>query len=131
MPEPTSSTMLAGAAALAPPALAVPILTILGIPLGLRADVLMAGFCGAIAAISLLNTVPSTGDTWRELLRTSVKRVGVSVGSAVLAGYVAPILALVNGIPDPMILGMAFIAGAGAPQILPWLIQRFSKGGGQ
>ena len=124
MPEPTSSA----AATLAAQAAAVPVLAIAGISLGLRADVLLAGFCGAVAAMTLLGTVPGAGDTWRELLRTSLRRVGVSIGSAVTAGYIAPLLALINGVPEVLILSVAFIAGAGAQQMLPWLIERLGKG---
>ena len=127
MPEPTTS---AAAATLATSAVVVPVLSMLGVSLGLRADVLLAGFCGAVAAIALLNTVPAEGDTWRELLRTSLKRVGVALGSAVTAGYTAPLLALINGVPDALILSVSFISGAGAPHLLPWLITRVGRGGG-
>jgi NaMN:DMB phosphoribosyltransferase len=123
MPEPTSLATLAGSA------IAVPMLTIAGVSLGLRADVLLAGFSGAVAAMTLLNSVPSTGDTTRELLRTTAKRVGVATGSAVTAGYTAPLVSLINGIPEALILGVAFVVGAGAMQLLPWLIERFGKGG--
>lgn len=129
MPEPTLPTA-AAAATLASASLAVPALTVLGASLGLRADVLLAGFCGAVAAMTLLNSVPSSGDTWRELLRTSLKRMGVAVGSAVTAGYIAPLLALINGVPPVLMLSVAFVAGAGAMQILPWVIERFGKGQG-
>ncbi len=123
MPEPNSTavTMVAGA-------LIVPTLSVAGVRLGLRADVLLAGCCGAVAAIALLNSVPATGDTWRELLRTSAKRMGVTVGSSVCAGYIAPLLTFITGVPDVLILSVAFVAGAGAPQLLPWLIERL-KGG--
>lgn len=124
MPEPitpAAATLLAAGAA-------VPVLTVFGVTLGLRADVLLAGFSGAVAAMTLLNTVPSTGDTARELLRTSFKRIGVAIGSAVTAGYTAPLVSLINGVPLPMILSVAFVVGAGAMQLLPWLIERFGKG---
>lgn len=131
MPEPTSTA--AGAATIVAQAAALPVLTAFGVSLGLRADVLLAGFGGAVAAIALLNTVPGTGDTWRELVRTSFRRLGVAIGSAVVSGYIAPLLALINGVPDLLLLPVAFVAGAGAPQMLPWLIQRFqvNKGGQQ
>ena len=64
----------------------------------------------ALAAITLLNTVPGTGDTWRELLRTSARRVGVAIGSATAAGYIAPLLSLINNMPDPLVLSVAFVA---------------------
>ncbi len=64
MAEPTSTaaaTLLAATASL-------PIITAFGIPLGLRADLLVAGFAGALVAIILLNTVPATDDTLREMV---------------------------------------------------------------
>ena len=128
MTDPTSTT--AAGLTLAGQAVAVPVLTLFGMKLGLRLDILLAGFGGAVAAMALLNTVPSTGDTWRELMRTSTKRVGVAVGSAVTAGYTAPLLGLINGVPEALLLSVAFVAGAGAMQILPWLIERFGKGRG-
>lgn len=127
MPEPTSTataTLAVSAAAmpvLNAASVLAPVLTIAGISLGLRADVLLAGFCGAIAAITLLNSVPTSGDTWRELLRTSLRRVGSAVGSAVVAGYVAPLLSLISGVPDGLVLSVAFVAGAFAPRLLPWM----------
>lgn len=123
MPEPTSTAI----GTLTAQALAVPVLTVAGVGLGLRPDVLLAGFSGAVAAMTLLNTVPATGDTLRELVRTTVKRVGVAVGSAVTAGYTAPLVALVNGVPEALILGVAFVVGAGAMQLLPLLIDRLGK----
>lgn len=118
MPEPattaTATLVVTGAA--------VPVLTILGISLGLRVDVLLGGLLGAIAALAFLNTVPSSGDTWRELVRTSVKRVFVALASAGAAGYLAPLLSMINGVPEPLILSVAFVAGAGAPQLVPWVV---------
>lgn len=123
MPEPTSIATLAGSA------VAVPVLTIAGVSLGLRADVLLAGFAGAVAAMTLLNTVPASGDTTRELMRTTLKRVGVAVGSAVTAGYTAPLMAMLNGVPEALVLGVSFVVGAGAMRLLPWLIERFGSKG--
>jgi NaMN:DMB phosphoribosyltransferase len=127
MPEPTST---ATATLVVTGLGAVPILTVAGVSLGLRSDVLLAGFCGAIAAMTLLGSVPGTGDTWRELLKTTLRRVGVAIGSAVFAGYSAPLLSLVNGVPEALLLSVSFLAGAGAMQMLPWLIERFGKGQG-
>jgi hypothetical protein len=126
MPEPTSSA----AVTLVASALAVPALSIAGVSLGLRPDVLLAGCCGAVAAIGLLNSVPTTGDTWRELLRTSFRRVGVTIGSAVTAGYIAPLLTVFNGVPDYLVLSVAFVCGAFAPKLLPWLFERLKAGRG-
>jgi NaMN:DMB phosphoribosyltransferase len=123
MPEPTTVAI----GTLTGQALAVPVLTVAGIGLGLRPDVLLAGFSGAVAAMTLLNTVPASGDTLRELVRTTFKRVGVAVGSSLVAGYTAPLVALINGLPAAMMLGVSFIIGAGAMQLLPWLIERVGK----
>lgn len=124
MPEPTAPA----AATLAAQAMAMPALTVAGMSLGIRADVLLAGWCGAVAAMSLLNTVPAAGDTWRDLVRTSLRRVGVSLGSAVTAGYTAPLLTLINGVPDVLMLNVSFVAGAGATPLLSALIARFGRG---
>jgi len=97
MPEPTTTT--ASVVTLTTMAAATPVLHVAGVSLGLRPDVLLAGFAGAVAAMALLNSVRGTGDTWRELLRTSARRVGVAVGSSITAGYMAPLLGLIDGIP--------------------------------
>lgn len=122
-----SEPVFTSAATLAATSVAIPVLTVAGVTLGLRPDMLLAGFAGSVAAMALLNTVPSTGDTLRELIRTTFKRMGVAVGSSVTAAYLAPLVALINNVPDALILSIAFIAGAGAMQILPWLIERFGK----
>lgn len=127
MPEPTSS--VAGTVTLAVHAATVPVLTVAGVSLGLRADELLAGFAGSVAAMALLNTVPSSGDTLRELWNTSMRRISVAVGSAVFSGYATPLLALVNGIPDALLLSVAFIAGAGAQKLLSGLIANAKTGG--
>ena len=72
MPEPTSTT--ATAVTMEAGAVSIPVLTILGVPLGLRADLLIAGFAGGLVAIGLLNSVPGTSDTWREMLRLGLRR---------------------------------------------------------
>jgi hypothetical protein len=126
MPEPTSTAT----ATLVITGAALPVLTIAGVSLGLRSDVLLAGFCGAVAAMTLLGSAPGSGDTWRELLKTTLRRVGIAIGSAVTAGYTAPLLLLLNGVPETLLLSVSFLAGAGAMQMLPWLIERFGKGQG-
>ncbi|MES2972378.1 MAG: hypothetical protein V4757_02160 [Pseudomonadota bacterium] len=128
MPEPIS----AGAATLVVAGAAVPVLTIWGVSLGLRADVLLAGFMGAVAAIALLNTVPSTGDTWVELLRTTARRIGVALAGSVTAGYLAPAF-MPESISVPSLLGCAFVVGAGAQKALNMAIDRWvaNKGGGK
>ena len=127
MPEP-AATALANVT-LAAQAMAVPVLTIAGISLGLRADVLLAGFSGSVAAMALLNTVPGQGDTWRELWRTSYRRVGVAAGSALFSGYATPMLALINGVPEALLLSVAFIGGAGAQSLLSRMVANAKTGG--
>ena len=56
MPEPTTTTAVV---TLAAGSIAVPALTVAGIPLGLRPDILLAGFAGSLVAIVLLNSVPT------------------------------------------------------------------------
>ena len=62
MPEPVSSTA-AGVLTVATATAASTMITAFGVPLGLRGDVLIAGFAGALVAIILLNAVPGSSDT--------------------------------------------------------------------
>jgi len=112
------------AATIAAATAAVPMLTAFGIPLGLRPDVLVAGFGGALVAIILLNTVPSTGDTWQHLLRTTLRRMSVTLASSLTAGYITPVVMLSTAMPHPMLLGVAFAVGAGAQRALVFAVSR-------
>lgn len=123
MPEPTSTTAVA-AATYAAAGLSVPMLTAFGVPLGLRADVLIAGFAGSLVAIVLLNSVPADGDTWQHLVRTTFKRMFVAVASSVTAGYLTPLTLLMASLPDPMFLGAAFAVGGGAQHVLKTAIAK-------
>lgn len=125
MPEPTSTTA-AAAATMAAAGVSIPMLTAFGVPLGLRADLLIAGFAGSLVAIVLLNSVPPTGDTWRELIRLSVRRAMVAVCSALTAGYITPLALLLASVPDALMLSGAFAVGGGAQQVLMFAIRRFS-----
>lgn len=116
MPEPTSSTV--AVATFVAASSTIPALTAFGVPLGLRADLLIAGFAGSLVAIVLLNTVPSTGDTWRDLLRATTRRMAVAVASSLTAGYLTPMVMLAVALPDPLIMGSAFAVGVGAQKIL-------------
>lgn len=122
MPEPASTAAVTMAAA----SLAVPVLTAFGVPLGLRADVLVAGFAGSLVAIILLNAVPSTGDTWQQLVRTTLRRVAVAFASSLTAGYLTPLAMLVAAVPEALLLGGAFAVGGGAQQVLMFAIKRLS-----
>ena len=124
MPEPTSTTA-AAAVTYAAAGLSVPVITAFGVPLGLRADVLIAGFFGSLVAIILLNSVPSEGDTWEHLVRTTFKRMFVAVASSVTAGYLTPLALLLANLPDALLLSVAFGVGGGAQRVLLILIAKF------
>lgn len=122
MPEPTSTA----AATLAAAAATIPMVSAFGVPLGLRVDLLIAGFAGSLVAIILLNSVPSTGDTWRELVRATVRRMMVAFASSLTAGYLTPLAMLVAALPESLLLGAAFAVGGGAQQVLMFAIRRLS-----
>lgn len=130
MPEPTSATT-AAAATMAAAGVSIPMLTAFGVPLGLRADLLVAGFCGSLVAITLLNSVPSTGDTWQQLLATTWRRMMVAIASSLTAGYLAPMVLLLASVPDSLMLGGSFAVGGGAQQVLMFAIRRLSGQGAQ
>lgn len=129
MPEPTSTTA-AALATLAAAGVSIPMLTAFGVPLGLRADLLIAGFFGSLVAIILLNSVPGTTDTWRELVRTTLRRIFVAVASSLTAGYLTPLVLLLSSLPAPLLLSAAFAVGGGAQQVLVFAIRRMSVPGG-
>lgn len=124
MPEPTSTA--AGIATVAVYAGATSAITAFGVPLGLRADLLIAGFAGSLVAIILLNTVPGTGDTWQQLARTTWRRLAVACASSLTAGYLTPLAMLVAQLPEAALLGGAFAVGGGAQQVLTGVIRRLS-----
>lgn len=127
MPEPTATT--AATATFIAAGASLPVLTAFGIPLGLRADLLVAGFCGSLVAIVLLNSVPSTGDTWRHLLRATVRRMFVAMASSITAGYLTPLALLIAALPESLVLSGAFAVGGGAQQVLMFAIKRLSGQG--
>lgn len=119
--EPTTSA----AATLGGAAVSASAITAFGVPLGLHADVLLAGFFGSLVAIILLNTVPGAADTWQELLRTSLRRLSVAWASSITAGYITPLALLVAEMPQGLLLSMAFMVGAGAQRVLVAFMLRF------
>lgn len=123
MPEPTSTT--AAVVTLTATGLTVPMLSIFGVSLGLRADVLIAGFFGSLVAIILLNSVPSEGDSWQHLVRTTFKRMFVALASSVTAGYLTPLALLLANLPDALLLSAAFGVGGGAQRVLLVVIAKF------
>ena len=125
MPEPTSSTA-AAVATLTAAGISMPMLTLFGVPLGLRVDLMIAGFCGSLVAIILLNSVPGGADTWLELLRTTVRRMSVALASSITAGYLTPLSLLIANLPDALLLSAAFAVGGGAQRVLIGAIARLS-----
>ncbi|MES2685496.1 MAG: hypothetical protein V4706_01675 [Pseudomonadota bacterium] len=125
MPEPTSTA--AAWVTLAGVNLAVPMVTAFGIPLGLRADVLVAGFLGSLCAMILVNTVPGNTDTWKTLLKTTLHRMAVAMASSITAGYVTPLILLAFNLQLPMQLAVACVVGACARKVLSSQIKRFSS----
>lgn len=117
MPEPTTTTATA-VATLLPAAVSTSALTAFGVPLGLHADVLLAGFFGSLVAIILLNTVPGHSDTWQALVRTSGRRLAVAWASSITAGYLTPLVLLISNVPSALLLSMAFVVGASAQHAL-------------
>lgn len=132
MPEPLPSAAAAATLATTTAALpvlqaaahAAPTLELFGVPLGLRADVLMAGFFGGLVAIVLLNSVPAAGDTLRELLRTSLRRMAIALASAATAGYITPLLLVFDRMPDALLLPISFAVGVFAQRQLARLATR-------
>ncbi len=106
------------------------VITAFGMSLGLRADLLIAGFFGSLVAIILLNSVPGTGDTWQQLLRTTMRRMFVALASSLTAGYLTPIALLLANMPDTLLLSAAFATGGGAQNVLMFVIKRLSGNGG-
>lgn len=124
MPEPTSTA--AAAVTLAAAGASIPMLTAFGVPLGLRADLLIAGFAGSLVAIVLLNSVPSSGDTWREMISLGARRAMVAICSALTAGYMTPLALLLANVPDSLMLSASFAVGGGAQKVLMFAIRRLS-----
>ena len=104
---------------------AVPVLTAFGVPLGLRADVLLAGFTGAVCAISFLGAVPMSGDTIAALLSTSIRRFFFVLASSMAAGYMAP--AIAENFSTTTLLVTALAVGAGAQKLLAVAIDQAVK----
>lgn len=122
MAEPASATTLAAAAVV------VPVLSAFGVSLGLRADILVAGFFGSLVAIILLNTVPSEGDTWLNMVQSTAKRMFVALASSLVAGYFAPLVPwLVPAMPETAVLGVSFVIGSGAQKMLAAAVNRGTK----
>ena len=116
---PAATTMAAATATM-------PLLTVFGVNLGLRPDVLVAGFAGALVAIVLLDSVPAVIDTWMQMVQGTLRRMMVVLASALMAGYITPLVLLLATIPAPLLLAAAFVTGAGAQKILAAMIERLT-----
>ncbi len=125
MPEPTSTTAVA-VTTMAAAGVSIPMLTLFGVPLGLRSDVLIAGLLGSLIGIILLNTVPGSTDTWPNLVRTTLRRMMFAMASAITAGYLTPIALFVANVPDALLLSGACAVGGGAQQVLNFVIRRLA-----
>lgn len=121
MAEPTTTAAVTVAGA----AVSTSALTAFGMPLGLQADLLLAGFSGALVAIILLNTVPGGSDTWQDMLRLSLRRLAVAWASSITAGYLTPLAALISAVPPELLLSMAFLVGVGAQRALIALMAKY------
>lgn len=121
MAEPTTTAAVTVAGA----AVSTSAITAFGMPLGLQADLLLAGFSGALVAIILLNTVPGGSDTWQDMLRLSVRRLAVAWASSITAGYLTPLAALISAVPPELLLSMAFLVGVGAQRALIALMAKY------
>ena len=122
MPEPTTSAGLTIAAGTA----GAGVITAMGVSLGLRPDILLAGFFGALVAMAFFNTVPSSGDTAMHMLRTTLRRMAFAFASSLTAGYLTPLALLLAALPESVVLSGAFAVGGGAQHILLFAIRRLS-----
>ena len=130
MPEPATTTA-AAVTTIAAATATIPVLTILGIPLGVPPETLIAGFFGGLVGVILLNTVPpSDSGAWAAIC-TAAHRMVVTFASSLTAGYVAPmfsgIIAVIPGVsPYGALLGSAFLVGAGAQRVMAKAVEKFA-----
>lgn len=117
-------------ATLAAAGVSIPVITLFGVPLGLRADLLVVGFFGSLVAMVLLDSVPSSGESLAHLLRTTLRRMLVAAASAATAGYVTPLALVVANVPDALLLPGAFAVGVGAKSVLSAAVMRLAPGRG-
>jgi hypothetical protein len=75
----------------------------------------------------LLNSVPGSDDTWREMIKLGRRRIFVAVCSALTAGYSTPLVLSFGNVSQSLLLGGAFVVGAGAQQVLAMAIRKLSK----
>lgn len=98
--------------------------TILGIPLGIRVDLLCAGFFGSLSAQVLL---PPTRVELVGVINNLVhfcRKVFAALASCVTAAYLAPIIAIMIHMPETVLVAIAFLIGASANSVLTLLITK-------
>jgi hypothetical protein len=122
MAEPSTTT---AAVTIVAASASINALTLFGVNVGLRPDVLIAGFCGSLVAIVLLNSVPSAGDTWMHMIETTVRRMFVTIASSLTAGYLTPTVLSMVQPSDSSLLSAAFVVGCGAQQALMSIIKKW------
>ena len=138
MPEPTSTASITAAAAVAG-AIPAGIIVIFGVSLGLRVDVLVAGFSGALCALALLpngEAAAAPADNLFDFVRAGLQRLMRSLASSLVAGYTAmpathligaPFPSALDFVAGPGTLAMACIIGAGSQTLLPLTIDRLAR----
>lgn len=127
MPEPVSTTAVANLSFLAAAGSGTAV-TLFGISTGMDATMTLVGFIGSCCAMVLLNTVPASDDTWKDLLRVTWRRMFVAMASACTAAYITPMVLERAAEPSlATICGAAFIVGGSAQYILAAVTRKFSK----
>ena len=127
MPEPVSTAAVANLSFLAAGASGTAV-TLFGISTGMDATMTLVGFIGSCCAMVLLNTVPASDDTWKDLLRVTWRRMFVAMASACTAAYITPMVLERAAEPSiATICGAAFIVGGSAQYILAAVTRKFSK----
>ena len=130
MAEPTSTaavafTLVAGGAA-------IPVLHILGVPLGVRPDILMWGLMGGLIALIHIQAPPPKAGILQAML-IGMSWIFALLSSALTSGFIAPAVAIMLNavapiIPPDITLSMtAFIIGATAQQTLASVTERLNK----
>lgn len=111
---------------------AIPVLHVLGIPLGIRPDILMWGLIGGIIALILLRPPPPSSSIWRAVV-TGLYLILSLLAGAVTSGVLSQAIAImfhaaIPIIPIDITLSVtAFVIGAKSQQTLVAITSRFDK----
>jgi hypothetical protein len=114
MGEPATTTSTAVAAATS-----VPSLLGMAAYFGLHPGLLVAGAFGSFVAMVLLNTAPEGS--------TILKRLAILLASSLTAGYLTPLMLVVDKLPESVQFATAFVTGGSAQWLLLAFIRRFRK----